>query len=101
MQAPRLQALAKVDKQAPEKYRILAKLASQGMGAREIAATLGIPGAARAIGQANSINPLPVIIPCHRVVGADGSLTGYAGGLERKLLLLRLEGVDIARPGAR
>ena len=45
------------------------------------------------MGAANGANPLPVVLPCHRVVGADGTLTGYAGGLHRKALLLRLEGV--------
>ena len=60
----------------------------------EIAARLGLPpGASRAVGAANGANPIPVVLPCHRVVGADGTLTGYAGGLERKALLLRLEGV--------
>ena len=49
------------------------------------------PKAIRAIGQANSRNPIPIIIPCHRVIGKNGSLTGYAGGLERKKLLLALE----------
>jgi methylated-DNA-[protein]-cysteine S-methyltransferase len=59
-----------------------------------LAARLGLPpGASRAVGSANGANPLPVVLPCHRVIGSDGSLTGYAGGLERKALLLRLEGV--------
>lgn len=59
-----------------------------------IAARLGLPpGASRAVGAANGANPIPVVLPCHRVIGADGTLTGYAGGLERKALLLRLEGV--------
>jgi methylated-DNA-[protein]-cysteine S-methyltransferase len=59
-----------------------------------IAARLGLPpGASRAVGAANGANPLPVVLPCHRVIGSDGSLTGYAGGLARKALLLRLEGV--------
>jgi methylated-DNA-[protein]-cysteine S-methyltransferase len=59
-----------------------------------IAARLGLPpGASRAVGSANGANPLPVVLPCHRVIGSDGTLTGYAGGLERKALLLRLEGV--------
>lgn len=57
----------------------------------EIAAQLGKPGAARAVGMANHRNPIPVIIPCHRVIGADGSLTGYAGGTENKAVLLALE----------
>jgi methylated-DNA-[protein]-cysteine S-methyltransferase len=57
----------------------------------EIADRIGDPGAARAVGLANSRNPIAVIVPCHRVIGADGSLTGYGGGLERKRLLLDLE----------
>lgn len=59
-----------------------------------IAARLALPpGASRAVGAANGANPLPVLLPCHRVIGSDGTLVGYAGGLERKALLLRLEGV--------
>jgi O-6-methylguanine DNA methyltransferase len=58
----------------------------------EIAHRIGRPGAARAVGAANGANPLPIFIPCHRVIGADGSLTGYGGGLEVKAALLRLEG---------
>lgn len=59
-----------------------------------IAAGLGLPpGASRAVGAANGANPLPIVLPCHRVLGSDGSLTGYAGGLARKAVLLRLEGV--------
>ncbi|MBF4160408.1 methylated-DNA--[protein]-cysteine S-methyltransferase [Nocardioides acrostichi] len=58
----------------------------------EIARRLGMTNAAsRAVGLANGRNPIPIIIPCHRVIGADGTLTGYAGGLERKQLLLSLE----------
>jgi methylated-DNA-[protein]-cysteine S-methyltransferase len=53
---------------------------------------IGQPGAARAVGAAVGRNPLSIVVPCHRVLGADGSLTGYAGGLERKTALLRLEG---------
>lgn len=48
---------------------------------------------ARAIGRANAVNPIAIIVPCHRIIGADGSLTGYAGGMERKQALLELEGV--------
>jgi len=59
----------------------------------EIAQHIGKPNAARAVGSANGANPLPIVIPCHRVIGADGSLTGYGGGLEMKAALLRLEGV--------
>jgi methylated-DNA-[protein]-cysteine S-methyltransferase len=57
----------------------------------QLALTLGRPEAARAVGAANGANPLGIIVPCHRVVGADGSLTGYGGGLERKRFLLELE----------
>ena len=58
----------------------------------EIAHRLGHTNAAsRAVGLANGRNPIPIVIPCHRVVGADGTLTGYAGGIERKQLLLELE----------
>jgi methylated-DNA-[protein]-cysteine S-methyltransferase len=57
----------------------------------EIARRVGQPTAARAVGTANGRNPISVIVPCHRVIGADGSLTGYGGGLERKRLLLELE----------
>ena len=56
-----------------------------------IAAAIGNPRACRAVGMANHRNPLPILIPCHRVVGADGSLTGYGGGMERKRFLLELE----------
>jgi methylated-DNA-[protein]-cysteine S-methyltransferase len=56
-----------------------------------LARDIGKPGAARAVGMANNRNPIPVIIPCHRVIGADGSLTGYGGGLPMKERLLALE----------
>ena len=58
---------------------------------RQIAEQIGCPKAFRAVGMANNRNPLPIIIPCHRVVGSDGSLTGYAGGLSIKQYLLDLE----------
>lgn len=58
---------------------------------RELAEQVGAPGAARAAGSANGRNPVAVVVPCHRVVGADGSLTGYGGGVERKRQLLDLE----------
>jgi methylated-DNA-[protein]-cysteine S-methyltransferase len=57
----------------------------------EIAAQVGAPGAARAVGLANGHNPIAIIVPCHRVIGASGSLTGYGGGLDRKRSLLALE----------
>ena len=58
----------------------------------EISAQIGRPGAVRAVGAANGRNPLPIVLPCHRVIGADGSLTGFGGGLETKRYLLDLEG---------
>jgi methylated-DNA-[protein]-cysteine S-methyltransferase len=57
----------------------------------DLARKLGKPTAARAVGAANACNPLPILIPCHRVVGSNGDLTGYIGGLETKRKLLRLE----------
>ena len=54
---------------------------------------IGRPAATRAVGAANGANPVAVVIPCHRVIGKDGGLTGYGGGLERKAWLLRHEGV--------
>jgi methylated-DNA-[protein]-cysteine S-methyltransferase len=58
----------------------------------ELAARAARPRAARAVGMVMNRNPLPIVLPCHRVIGASGKLTGYAGGLERKEALLRLEG---------
>jgi methylated-DNA-[protein]-cysteine S-methyltransferase len=58
----------------------------------QLAARLGAPRAVRAVGLANGRNPLSIVVPCHRVIGADGSLVGYGGGLERKRALLELEG---------
>ncbi|ORW10234.1 methylated-DNA--[protein]-cysteine S-methyltransferase [Mycobacterium kyorinense] len=57
----------------------------------EVAAQIGAIGAARAVGLANGHNPIAIIVPCHRVIGAGGSLTGYGGGLDRKRTLLELE----------
>lgn len=57
----------------------------------QVADAVGNPGAARAVGMANNRNPIAIVIPCHRVIGANGSLTGYAGGLGIKELLLNLE----------
>src|SRR5262249_6058920 len=62
----------------------------------EIARRVGEPDAPRAVGVANARNPIAVIVPCHRVIGADGSLTGYGGGLERKRFLLDLESGALA-----
>jgi methylated-DNA-[protein]-cysteine S-methyltransferase len=67
---------------------------------QEIAKLIGSPRAARAVGLANHRNPIPIFIPCHRVVGAGGSLTGYRGGLELKRRLLAIEGItQIKAPG--
>jgi methylated-DNA-[protein]-cysteine S-methyltransferase len=57
----------------------------------EIARRIGHPGAARAVGRANGRNPIAIVVPCHRVIGSDGSLTGYGGGLDLKRALLTLE----------
>jgi methylated-DNA-[protein]-cysteine S-methyltransferase len=58
----------------------------------ELAEVIGRPGSARAVGAANGRNPIAIVVPCHRVIGADRTLTGYAGGLDAKLTLLTLEG---------
>lgn len=60
-----------------------------------MAAEIGRPRAVRALGAANGANPLPILIPCHRLVGSDGSLTGFGGGLAAKAHLLRLEGLAV------
>jgi methylated-DNA-[protein]-cysteine S-methyltransferase len=65
----------------------------------ELAAQLGLaPASARAVGHANSLNPVAIVVPCHRVIGADASLTGYAGGLERKRWLLEHERAHAGAP---
>lgn len=64
---------------------------------KDIACTAGSPGAARAVGQANNRNPIPIIVPCHRVIGSNGSLTGYGGGMHIKEWLLKLEGIELGR----
>ena len=61
----------------------------------ELAGQIGNPNASRAVGMANGKNPIPIIIPCHRVIGKNGSLTGFGGGLSVKQSLLRLEGVRL------
>ena len=61
------------------------------MSYRDLAQAVGRPAAVRAVGAAVGRNPVGIIVPCHRVMGADGSLTGYAGGLPRKAALLQLE----------
>ena len=65
----------------------------QAISYGELARRIGSPGSARAVGMANGRNPVAIVIPCHRVIGADGSLTGYGGGLDRKKWLLAHEGV--------
>ena len=72
---------------------------SYGEAAQETACMLGRKTySARAAGVAVGLNPISIVIPCHRVIGADGTLTGYAGGMERKTALLKLEGVDLRDP---
>jgi methylated-DNA-[protein]-cysteine S-methyltransferase len=61
----------------------------------ELATRVGNPKASRAVGAANGRNPLPIVVPCHRVIGADGSLVGFGGGLDAKRALLRIEGVAV------
>ncbi len=63
----------------------------------DIAERIGNPKASRAVGMANSKNPLPIIVPCHRVIGKDGSLTGFAGGMDIKQQLLELENIVYAK----
>lgn len=65
----------------------------------ELADRIGDPNAVRAVGLANARNPIPIIIPCHRVIGKDGSLTGFGGGMALKASLLRLEGAAFAGAG--
>jgi methylated-DNA-[protein]-cysteine S-methyltransferase len=69
--------------------------AGQTASYSEQAARIGQPTAVRAVGLANGANPVGLVVPCHRVIGADGSLTGYGGGLERKRWLLEHEGVTL------
>lgn len=81
----------------PFQRRVWAALADIPYGTAitygELARRVGCPRGSRAVGQANHRNPLPIFLPCHRVVGANGKLTGYGGGLELKAWLLRLEGI--------
>jgi methylated-DNA-[protein]-cysteine S-methyltransferase len=65
----------------------------------EIARAIGEPHAARAVGKANAVNPIAIVVPCHRIIGSDGSLTGYGGGLKMKQALLEHEARFGARPG--
>ncbi|HVS14917.1 MAG TPA: methylated-DNA--[protein]-cysteine S-methyltransferase [Thermoanaerobaculia bacterium] len=82
-----------------EVWRLLARIPyGETWTYGELAGRLGNPAASRAVGAANGRNPLPIILPCHRVIGADGSLTGFGGGLAAKRLLLDLE-ASAAQPG--
>ena len=67
----------------------------------EVAAAIGHPLAVRAVGAANGANPIPILVPCHRLIGRDGRLVKYGGGLELKRRLLELEGVSVVGLGAR
>jgi methylated-DNA-[protein]-cysteine S-methyltransferase len=67
----------------------------------DIARAIGNPAAVRAVGLANGRNPISIVVPCHRVIGSDGSLTGYGGGLERKRWLLGHEGAQVVGRTAR
>ena len=70
--------------------------AGQTSSYRGLAARIGRPNAIRAVGLANGSNPIAIVVPCHRVIGANGSLTGYGGGLERKRWLLEHEGAELS-----
>ena len=72
--------------------------AGSTMSYGHLAAEIGVPTASRAVGLANGANPVALVIPCHRVIGANGSLTGYGGGLWRKAWLLQHEGATAAGP---
>lgn len=79
----------------PFQLRVWAELCTIGYGERRsygaLAAAIGAPRASRAVGAANGANPVPILVPCHRLVGADGGLIKYGGGLARKRWLLELE----------
>jgi methylated-DNA-[protein]-cysteine S-methyltransferase len=80
----------------PFQRTVLAAVRKVGFGHvttyHDVAKAIGRPTASRAAGGANARNPLPIVVPCHRVIGSDGSLTGYGGGIERKAFLLEMEG---------
>ncbi len=84
---------------APFHADVLRELASVPYGQTDtygsLAAKVGRPRAARAVGTVMNRNPIPIVLPCHRIIGASGALTGYAGGLDVKRHLLRLEGVAV------
>jgi methylated-DNA-[protein]-cysteine S-methyltransferase len=73
--------------------------AGQTLSYGALAARLERPEAVRAVGLANGANPVGIVVPCHRIIGADGSLTGYGGGLQRKRWLLNHEGAQLADIG--
>lgn len=81
----------------PFQQRVWSALRAVGAGHTasysDIARTIGAPAAVRAVGAANGANPIAIVVPCHRIVGTSGSLTGYGGGLDRKRWLLEHEGV--------
>lgn len=66
----------------------------------DIARKIGNPKAVRAVGRANGANPIAIVVPCHRVIGANGTLTGFGGGIDRKVRLLALEGLEVQRTAA-
>ncbi len=84
--------LAAVAGRTPFLHSVYATVAAIPVG--KVAAAVGRPGAARAVGRAMATNPFPIVIPCHRVVASDGGLGGFAGGLEMKAQMLAMEGVD-------
>jgi methylated-DNA-[protein]-cysteine S-methyltransferase len=75
--------------------RLLAIPFGQVVSYGRVARDVGKPDMARAVGQAVGANPIPIVVPCHRVVASDGSLTGFGGGLAAKVALLKLEGIDV------
>ena len=90
--APALEPTASPEARRTALYSVLAAIpAGKVVSYGELAAAVGRPGAARAVGAATGRNPLSILVPCHRLVGRDGALTGYAGGLERKRQLLAFE----------
>jgi methylated-DNA-[protein]-cysteine S-methyltransferase len=88
---------------APFQQRVWAELRKIPYGSTisygELARRIGAPKASRAVGSANGSNPISIIIPCHRVIGSNGKLTGYGGGIERKKFLLEFEAETLAKRG--
>jgi methylated-DNA-[protein]-cysteine S-methyltransferase len=85
-----------------EVWRVLAAIPfGETRSYAELARAIGRPSSSRAVGSANARNPISVVVPCHRVVGADGALTGYAGGIERKRWLLAHERAVVGASGTR